>query len=382
MSLMPPDDGLCPKPPLFLFIDQAYGVGGVQTYLRMLREIAHSYRQADGGIVECLSYLDSSEDAARHRRPVGLTAFTGSSGSRLRFVFQALRMAWRSPGGAVIVGYIGLLRAAWLLKKVGLIDSYIVILYGVEAWSRKGPMDRAAIVGAESVVALSRFTAREFSRLNGFDEALIRVIAPAVDPGEPASAAPRAADGPFRLLSVGRLSRRDQLKGFDQVLRAFQALDNECPDVRLTIAGDGDDLPRLRLLASELKIEDRVTFAGAVTEPELARLYADCDAFVMLSRKEGFGLVFLEAMTFGKPCVGAEAAGAIEAIEHGVDGFLVDALDVSAQAACLRRLHGDKDLRRRMGERAGLKVREKHLYGQMEAAWHALLRQLPGRSSP
>ena len=85
------------------------------------------------------------------------------------------------------------------------------------------------------------------------------------------------------------------------------------------VVGDGSDLSRLQSKAVRLKLGNAVEFAGNVSEERLYAFYRDCSFFVMPSRAEGFGLVFLEAMRAGKPCIGAEGAAA-EIIEHGVCG--------------------------------------------------------------
>ena len=96
-------------------------------------------------------------------------------------------------------------------------------------------------------------------------------------------------------------------------------------------------------------------FSGRVSDDELQRLYRDCRCFVMPSRHEGFGLVFLEAMRAGKPCIGA-IGSASEIIEHEKTGFVFDAGDrANIQAACIRLL-SDPELAARMGEHG--RVRE------------------------
>lgn len=368
------------RPPVFLFIDKTSGNGGGPTFLRMLREVVHTYSQAAGVPGDCLSLIDERDDHRLHRRAVDQTGFIGCAGSRLRFVLEAWCMTRRRPRGLVIVGHIGLAPVAWLLKNLALIDTYVIVIYGKEAWRRRGWLERLAIGRSDAVVALSRYTERQFARHNPIHKTQSRVILPAVNWPCPVAKPFRAEGGAFHVLSVGRLSRRDHGKGFDNVLRAFAALRSQCPEVQLTMAGDGDDLPRLRRLAQELQIQDDVVFPGPVTEPELAALYGACDVFIMLSREEGFGLVFLEAMSFGKPCVGAGAGGSVEAIDHGVDGYLVDAADSQAQASCLKKLLENKALRLQMGERAERKVLGKFLFAHMESAWHILLRELQGRS--
>ena len=120
------------------------------------------------------------------------------------------------------------------------------------------------------------------------------------------------------------------------------------PDAILAIAGDGDDRPRLEMKARGLNIERSVTFTGRIPDDALAALYARCRFFVMPSRDEGFGLVFLEAMRAGKPCIGGAGAAA-EIIEHGVTGLVIDPCNRDQLVTAMLCLYGDQALCARLG---------------------------------
>jgi len=95
---------------------------------------------------------------------------------------------------------------------------------------------------------------------------------------------------------------------------------------------------------------DRVIFAGKVSDAELERQLARCDVFVAPSRYESFGLVFLEAMIFGKPVVGCRAGGMTEVIHEGVSGLLAEPGDAESLAAALTQLLTDPAKRAAMGQ--------------------------------
>src|SRR4030095_11992245 len=111
------------------------------------------------------------------------------------------------------------------------------------------------------------------------------------------------------------------------------------PEARLVIAGDGDDAQRLRTKAGE-----GVDFAGRVDGATLAPLYRDAAFFVMPSTDEGFGLVYLEAMSASIPCIAARGA-AEEIISDGHDGLIVDAANRDSLVAAMVRLFVDRDTR-------------------------------------
>jgi len=108
------------------------------------------------------------------------------------------------------------------------------------------------------------------------------------------------------------------------VIAALPQIRRTHPEVRYVIAGRGDDEP---VFASAWLLhgqEEAVVFAGFVPENELADYYRLCDAFVMPSTGEGFGIVYLEALASGRPCIVGQADASPEAIGHGRLGFVID----------------------------------------------------------
>lgn len=165
------------------------------------------------------------------------------------------------------------------------------------------------------------------------------------------------ADRNVRILFVGRLESR---KGIDTLLEAAPGILAEYPDVIFDIVGD-DTIPRadgttykdeFLLRAQPTAVLDRVRFHGRVDEDRLRGFYRDCDLFVAPSRYESFGLVFLEAMVFGKPVIAGNAGGAPEVIAHGKTGLLTPPGDAVALGAILREMIADAELRQQMGEAA------------------------------
>lgn len=163
-----------------------------------------------------------------------------------------------------------------------------------------------------------------------------------------------AAEEPS-LLFVGRLEKR---KGVEELLAVAPRLLARYPDLVITLVGD-DTLrnDRGRTYREEFEgahpeLEGRVRFLGKVDEDELYRQYARCSVFAAPSHFESFGLIFLEAMRFGKPVVGCVAGGIPEVVCDGAEGLLAQPADAESLHACLDRLLGDAQLRERLG-RAG-----------------------------
>ncbi len=144
-------------------------------------------------------------------------------------------------------------------------------------------------------------------------------------------------------------------KGQDIAIRALSLLKGEFPSLRYAIVGTGIDEPRLRALANELGVADRVIFAGALSDAEVAEAYATSTVYVGLSRvdvginAEGFGISFLEAAASGIPIVAGDSGGVRSAVSDGENGIVVPPQDVNAAVDALRSLLSDKDRRAEMG---------------------------------
>jgi glycosyltransferase involved in cell wall biosynthesis len=129
-----------------------------------------------------------------------------------------------------------------------------------------------------------------------------------------------------------------------------------------------------RRLADDRGVGDRVTFAGEVDEAELAAAYGRADIFVLPSKKEGFGIVFLEAWKYGLPVICGDEDASPEVVRDG--GLAVAPDDVDALAAAISRLLGDGDLRRRLAARGFEQMRAQYLHPHFVARLREILRDL------
>jgi phosphatidylinositol alpha-1,6-mannosyltransferase len=256
--------------------------------------------------------------------------------NRLRFVIDAMALGVRCDRATTIVcSHAHLAPIARVMAWRGARITYV--LCGIEAWVPLRLTERAAL-GSGRLVAISAHTAREFRAANpSFRDVAIEVC----HPGLPSRGdEPAADDTDFAALIVGRMSASEAYKGHEQLLRIWPRVLARHPRAALWIVGDGDDRPRLEALSVQLRLGGAVTFTGRIGDAELDRRYRRCRFFVMPSRYEGFGLVFLEAMRAGKACIGAPGAAA-EIIQHGVTGLIADPLGDDDVYAAIVQLFDD-----------------------------------------
>jgi glycosyltransferase involved in cell wall biosynthesis len=147
-------------------------------------------------------------------------------------------------------------------------------------------------------------------------------------------------------------------KGQDFAIRALGALADEFPDLRYLIVGRGHDEQRLRDIARELRVADRVIFAGPLSDAELAEAYATSTIYVGLSRvdqeinAEGFGISFVEAGASGVPSVAGDSGGVRSAVRDGETGIVVPPTDITSIPGAIASLLQDDNRRRSMGQAA------------------------------
>jgi phosphatidylinositol alpha-mannosyltransferase len=182
----------------------------------------------------------------------------------------------------------------------------------------------------------------------------VRVIPNGVDVERFETAVP-AEDLPpgRRILWVGRL---DPQKGFPVAVRAFERLAEELPDLWFVVVGGGRD--RSSLAGLPLRLRERVVVLGSVDRDRLPWYHAAADAFVSPAvGQESFGIVLVEAMAAGLPVVATDIPGYREVVDDGVEGLLVPPGDDGALAAALRRVLGDHELAKALGEAGRARAR-------------------------
>jgi glycosyltransferase involved in cell wall biosynthesis len=171
------------------------------------------------------------------------------------------------------------------------------------------------------------------------------------------------------VLLVGRIVPH---KGVEHFVEAARFV----PRVRFVIAGEGSRLEAMKRLASSLGVSDRLHFLGRVSDENLPKVYAACDVFVLpsVSRLEAFGIVALEAMATGKAVIVADIPGVREVIEDGREGLLADPVNPQDLADKIRRVLGDAEGRRAMGQRGREKVVESFTIERVTDLLQALYR--------
>jgi glycosyltransferase involved in cell wall biosynthesis len=159
--------------------------------------------------------------------------------------------------------------------------------------------------------------------------------------------------GPPLVAAAGRISH---IKGFDDLLRAFARLPEA---VKLTLVGDGPQLPALKSLAVRAGLENRVRFAGWVRYEEMPEIYRRAHVVALPSLSpEAFGNVGVEALSHGRPVVAYRVGGIPEWLEDGRFGFLAEPGNVDDLARKIGFLLDRPALAAEMGKRGWASVEQ------------------------
>ncbi|CDM25138.1 Glycosyl transferase, group 1 [Castellaniella defragrans 65Phen] len=253
---------------------------------------------------------------------------------------------------------------------------------------------------ADCLIAECPQDRRDLIELYGADPARISMVPCGFDGEEMAPMDRREArrlvgwpDDAFYLLQLGRMVPR---KGIDNVIRALARLRfHHHVDARLCVVGgniarptdqDVPELLRLREIAREEGVPDRVEFTGRRGRTQLRRYYCAADVFVSTPWYEPFGITPVEAMACATPVVGADTGGIRYSVADGETGFLVPPRDPDRLAEKLAVLARDPELARRMGQagvrRANRLFTWREVGEELAEVFEVLIRRRPRLSGP
>lgn len=314
---------------LLLCTDAYGGHGGIALYNRDLAAALAARDDVDEVIVVPRVIRSEVSDV-----PAKVTFHADAAKGPLQYL-RAVARARRAKPALVICGHMNLLPVACSIAR-----NPLLMIYGIEAWKHvpHGLANRL-LHRARAIVSISEITRDRLLAWSKYRGATY--LLPNAIHAEAYGIREKRADiveryhleGKRVLLTVGRLAAEERYKGFDEVLEVLGELP---PDVVYIIAGGGNDAGRLQQKAAQLGVTGRVIFTGLFPEEDKPDLYALSDVYVMPSRGEGFGYVFLEALASGVPVIGSKHDGGREALLDGELGLLVDPANPAEIVAAVR----------------------------------------------
>jgi phosphatidylinositol alpha-1,6-mannosyltransferase len=233
----------------------------------------------------------------------------------------------------VVVWHMDLLKLLPFFRLGG--ARVVLILQGIEAWRRRPWPERSLLRRVDQFISISDYTWRRFLNVNPEYAAVPHHTIP-LGIGTPWQGQTPSPGATPAALMVSRLDRRENYKGHREMLDAWPIVRQRLPTAELWIAGDGDLRPDLEAVAAEHGLGHAVRFLGFISEERKQQVLQEARCMAVPSRGEGFGLVYLEAMRLGRPCLVSTLDAGREVVDPPLHGLAVDPQDreALAEAAC------------------------------------------------
>lgn len=317
---------------LFLTLKTFSFTGGIEKMSRSVALALYQIEQEGHCDIKMYSIHDAEEDLDTRYLP--RTHFRGFKGNRFLFILQALFYGLRC--GKIILSHINLLPAAYVIKFFSPGTRIILFAHGIELWRPIKPWEQRFLKNkCQQIWAVSNYTARQVELRHDIHPSFIKILNNCIDPFFAAAddfCKPQTLLDKFGLepdqpvlLTLTRLSSTEAYKGYNQVLECLPELIVKYPDIRYLIAGRADEVEQLRLqqLIERNGLANQVTLVGFIPESELSKLFRLADIFIMPSKKEGFGIVFIEAAACGCKIIAGNHDGSPDALLNGKLGKLI-----------------------------------------------------------
>jgi glycosyltransferase involved in cell wall biosynthesis len=311
--------------------------GGVQVYSRQFIETVRAI--APQCVLNVLLLHDAKVDLLNQSIPKSVNFHpTGGWPIKIRNLVYALVVVfyavWQRPT-LIITTHLNFTPIAYWLKLI-LGIPFWAVAHGVEAWDIEKSAVKKALKSADTILAVSNYTRHRLIQEQELNPDRVKVLPNTVNP-EKFKIAPKphyllnryglSAEQPI-ILTVCRLCKDELFKSYDPILKALPIIKQKLPEVHYLLVGKGDDQERIADEVLKGGLEDSVTLTGFVSDEELPDHYNLCDLFALPSKLEGFGIVFLEAMVSGKPALGGNQDGSIDALGSGSLGALINPDDI------------------------------------------------------
>ncbi len=283
-------------------------------------------------------YAANDSPAELMERYLPARLFFAFSKNKMKYTLAALRTGLTAD--VVILSHINLSLVGCLLHLLNPKCRIFLIAHGIEVWRPLRFWKKAIWHVASRIVCVSSFTRTQVMDRHGASASRCMIINNALDPfltlpqefEKPVTLLERYRINPVAkvILTLTRISATEHFKGYDLIIQAVHALKKSMPDVIYLLAGPYDEMEKLRLdkLIAGYRLQPNVILTGFIAEDELSAHFLLADLFVLPSKKEGFGLVFMEAMAFGLPVICGNADGSTDAVRNEKMGTAIDPDDL------------------------------------------------------
>jgi phosphatidylinositol alpha-1,6-mannosyltransferase len=318
----------------FLYTDAFSKRGGIQSFnkaiLISLHQLSFDY-ELD---VRAISLIDDCCD----ERYFLTKKFKSFKNRKVLFFIYSFINAYRSD--ILIFSHINYYLLGVLIKLFYPNKKILLTVHGIEVWKSFSGYKLKFLNQINLILSVSNFTKNQILLHNSnISPEKIIVFPNTIDPyfnvpkifKKPQYLLDRFGidTGTKVIFSLSRIDSSELYKGYDITLRALYTLKDKIGRYIFILGGKADFVEKNRInkLISDYGLENSVLFSDVIDDSELSDFFLMSDLFVMPSKKEGFGIVFIEAIAHGVPVIGGNTDGSVEALLNGKIGYLVDPND-------------------------------------------------------
>ncbi|MFD0765450.1 glycosyltransferase family 4 protein [Mucilaginibacter lutimaris] len=309
--------------------------GGIQKMTRTLAHSLYTICSKNNWKFKLASLYDDDRDLMPQYTPA--QNFKGFGKRRITFITKTLFAAKKND--VVILSHINLALVGLLIKLRSPKTRVWLIAHGIEVWRPLPVHKKHLLKRCDKIICVSNFTRAKMSSLHHVDLNKCVILNNALDPF---MKLPGNFEKPKYLMdryglkhtdpvifTLTRLASTELYKGHDMVITALGTLKHKFPSIKYILAGKFDELEGLRVkqLIKDMGVTQQVILTGFIKEEELPDHFLTADLFVLPSKKEGFGIVFIEALACGLPVICGNADGSIDAIRNGELGTAINTED-------------------------------------------------------
>jgi glycosyltransferase involved in cell wall biosynthesis len=347
------------KSVLFLTLRTFSSTGGIEKVSKVAGKALYEIAEETGGKLSVCSMYDEQQDIDEKYFPSPI--FTGFGIKKLKFIVKCVQRGVDNQ--VVILSHVNLLLPGYLIRLLSPQTRLILIGHGIEVWEKFSGFKKLMLHRCDRILTVSHYTADVLKSVNGIPGHKLQVLNNCLDPFLEPPLCEKKSDHflakykfskeDMILMTLTRLAARERYKGYDIVIKSLQKLRQTHPMLKYLIVGkyDSQEKARLDAIITKAGLEDQVIFAGFVPDEELAGHFNLADIYIMPSEKEGFGIVFIEAMYYNKPVIAGNKDGSVDALLNGRLGLLVnpESLDevtaaITKMAACKEKYLPDQQL--------------------------------------
>ena len=327
------------KKTLFIYQNAFSQTGGIQAFnkyfISALEDIKNENENFDA---ELLSIYDNKKDI---KSILKFTTLNNSKLSAFKHIFN-----YRKNYDTFVFAHVNLAPLAIFLKILKPNANILFCTHGIEIW-KKLSKSTEWIMNKSTVLTVSNFSKNELLKYNP-NLKDIRLFPNCIKMQDTSKILENPYNkNEFNILSVTRLSKGEESKGIDTMIKTIPLLIVQIPNMKYSVIGKGEDTIRLKQIAKELDVEKYIDFLGFVDD--INAYYQHCDIFSLPSKKEGFGIVYLEAMQYKKPVIGVNFGGPTDVIKHNETGYLCEYNNLNELSNCIFEIFINKSKRIELG---------------------------------